>query len=425
MIERGHCCTLFNHLFVLFQEFFSLEFVSKCVKCQPPSGLRSCNYLLEGFQSFIAPEGSTSPIPSGNDGAAMLCLTYTKCGECFVEVQSEEDVKRALEKHKQNLGYRYVEVFQSNRSEMNWMIKRCGMDAATAAEDNCVRLRGLPFGSTTDDIVEFFKGLDIVWNGITFATDNTGRATGEAYVQFSNKETVEKALKKHKEKMGHRYIEIFRSSLQELAAQSNLGPKRKAFGGPNVRPGPYDRGDRGFGGGGPNRFGGGGGGGPFSRPPPGARGGNYRDEWEYDRPGPGGYEDEPGYYVRMRGLPYQSTEQDVADFFVPSSVVPNAIEILYDKGRASGEAMVSFLTMAEAMRAMTRDKKMMGSRYIELFLETGPDDNGPPPMPPRGGQRGGFGNGAAARGNTGGGFRGNAGNAGPEMWSRRGLGGGY
>ncbi len=48
-------------------------------------------------------------------------------------------------------------------------------------------------------------GLSIVPNGINFATDYNGRATGEAYVQFVNKENVEKALKKHMEKIGHRW----------------------------------------------------------------------------------------------------------------------------------------------------------------------------------------------------------------------------
>jgi hypothetical protein len=42
-------------------------------------------------------------------------------------------------------------------------------------------------------------------NGISFVSDQTGRNTGEAYVQFSNKEMVEKALKKHLDKIGHRW----------------------------------------------------------------------------------------------------------------------------------------------------------------------------------------------------------------------------
>ena len=34
-------------------------------------------------------------------------------GEAFIEVETKEDVERALEKHKCNMGKRYVEVFES------------------------------------------------------------------------------------------------------------------------------------------------------------------------------------------------------------------------------------------------------------------------------------------------------------------------
>jgi hypothetical protein len=48
-------------------------------------------------------------------------------------------------------------------------------------------------------------GLEIVPNGITLLTDYSGRSSGEAYVQFVNKEVAEKALLKHREKIGHRW----------------------------------------------------------------------------------------------------------------------------------------------------------------------------------------------------------------------------
>jgi heterogeneous nuclear ribonucleoprotein F/H len=48
-------------------------------------------------------------------------------------------------------------------------------------------------------------GMEIVPNGISLPTDFQGRSTGEAYVQFINKEVAEKALLKHKEKIGHRW----------------------------------------------------------------------------------------------------------------------------------------------------------------------------------------------------------------------------
>lgn len=49
------------------------------------------------------------------------------------------------------------------------------------------------------------SGLEILPNGISLPTDFTGRSTGEAYVQFVNKDVAERALQKHKEKIGHRW----------------------------------------------------------------------------------------------------------------------------------------------------------------------------------------------------------------------------
>lgn len=52
-------------------------------------------------------------------------------------------------------------------------------------------------------------GLEIVPNGIMLPTDFSGRSTGEAYVQFVNKDVAEKALQKHKEKIGHRWGSLY------------------------------------------------------------------------------------------------------------------------------------------------------------------------------------------------------------------------
>lgn len=40
--------------------------------------------------------------------------------------------------------------------------------------------------------------------------DQRGRPTGEAYVQFATKEMADKAMAKHREKIGHRYAEKVR-----------------------------------------------------------------------------------------------------------------------------------------------------------------------------------------------------------------------
>lgn len=49
-------------------------------------------------------------------------------------------------------------------------------------------------------------GLEITNNGILLTTDYQGRSTGEAFVQFANKECVEKALDKNKQTIGHRWV---------------------------------------------------------------------------------------------------------------------------------------------------------------------------------------------------------------------------
>ena len=48
-------------------------------------------------------------------------------------------------------------------------------------------------------------GMEIVPNGITLLTDQQGRTTGDAYVQFANPDTADQAQQKHKERIGHRW----------------------------------------------------------------------------------------------------------------------------------------------------------------------------------------------------------------------------
>lgn len=58
-------------------------------------------------------------------------------------------------------------------------------------------------------------------NGITLPVDPEGKITGEAFVQFASQELAEKALGKHKERIGHRYIEVFKSSQEEVRSYSD------------------------------------------------------------------------------------------------------------------------------------------------------------------------------------------------------------
>ena len=47
-----------------------------------------------------------------------------------------------------------------------------------------------------------------------------GRATGDGYVLFNSERDLSIAMKRNKESMGSRYIELFRSSIKDLVTVS-------------------------------------------------------------------------------------------------------------------------------------------------------------------------------------------------------------
>lgn len=50
-----------------------------------------------------------------------------------------------------------ISVFKVNRAEMEWVIKRSG-STSNSNDDGIVRLRGLPFGCSKEEIAQFFTG---------------------------------------------------------------------------------------------------------------------------------------------------------------------------------------------------------------------------------------------------------------------------
>merc|ERR1712156_71764 len=271
-------------------------------------------------------------------------------------------------------------------------------------KDNVVRLRGLPFSATKADIERFFgEEYEIVKDGILLPLSADGRASGQAYVQFGNEDDATKAIeKKNKQIMGHRYIELYASSMEEAyrSSQKCRGENRSPKGAMSYNGMPNYNGKPITG----LRYAYGRGYGPNGPPIKGQRD-NSRYPTEYgqmnmfrglnnssygmfDNASPfsqslnypfmnniGGNDSSlvglKGHRVQMRGLPYQVSERDIMSWF--STVVdPIHVRIIYSAvGKPTGDAEVLFANENDSKKAKTKHKQHLQHRYIELY-DAGP-----------------------------------------------------
>lgn len=88
-----------------------------------------------------------------------LSMDGRPSGEAFVELCSEADLEKALAHSHENMGRRYVEIFKANKSQMEWDCRKEERTATSSGDSGVVRLRGLPFGCTEEQITTFFSGL--------------------------------------------------------------------------------------------------------------------------------------------------------------------------------------------------------------------------------------------------------------------------
>jgi heterogeneous nuclear ribonucleoprotein F/H len=268
-------------------------------------------------------------------------------GDAYVEVADMQDADRAMEKHKNNLGNRYIELFRSSHSELtqSMNVKEIGPVNSTSI---IVRMRGLPFETTEQEAKDFFRNVDCV--AVHFVRDASGRSKGEAFAEFSTPDLSEAAMSYHKQHLGARYVELFRSSAQELVTTlRNYGNSNRMKMREHYAHGPYG----------------------------GAYGGGYgHQSWGgpqqhgYGGHGHGGH----GHGVQqmalatttclqIRGIPFSASETDIARFFEEAYVQPIRIH----RKNNGGEAYIEFNSPGDCNQAMMMNKRNIGRRYIELF----------------------------------------------------------
>jgi RNA recognition motif-containing protein len=94
--------------------------------------------------------------------------------------------------------------------------------------------------------------------------------------------------------------------------------------------------------------------------------------------------------IKLKGLPFESTAKDIQSFFQGLDLREEEIHLAaYKDGKAAGIAFAVFHSDEDARKAMFKNGKYLGKRYIELFLSSTSEmntmlqDGVPEPRPPK------------------------------------------
>ncbi|XP_026807559.1 RNA-binding protein fusilli isoform X5 [Rhopalosiphum maidis] len=160
-------------------------------------------------------------------GGVALCLSAhgRRNGEAVVRFVNQEHRDMAMKRHKHHIGSRYIEVYKANGEDFINVAGGNSSEAQaflTKGAQVIVRMRGLPYDCTAKDVITFFENGEQTCSvmdgedGVLFVKKPDGRATGDAFVLFADEDDAPKALSKHRDLIGTRYIELFRSTTAEV-----------------------------------------------------------------------------------------------------------------------------------------------------------------------------------------------------------------
>jgi len=166
-----------------------------------------------------------------------------KITECVCEFGSEQDHSFALSRHKENMGRRYIEVFNVPVDDFepfdpNGAAGGYYQPGPPPYGGLRIHMQGTPFDVTRDEVYEFFGGILIT--DVELQRDRAGKVHG-VVVSVDTQKDYDAAMQLNKKNIRHRYIELFDADMP-----SGGGPMRGGRPGPGPpRGGGGGRGGRG------------------------------------------------------------------------------------------------------------------------------------------------------------------------------------
>uniref|UniRef100_A0A0A9YIV9 RNA-binding protein fusilli n=2 Tax=Lygus hesperus TaxID=30085 RepID=A0A0A9YIV9_LYGHE len=257
----------------------------------------------------------------------------------------------ALKRHKHHIGPRYIEVYRATGEDFVNVAGGSNNEAQaflTKGANVIIRMRGLPYDCTAKQVIEFFEQGEPPCHvmdgeqGLLFVRKPDGRSTGDAFVLFRDESDAPKALARHRETIGTRYIELFRSTTAEV--QQVLNRTMESYEQQPIIPPPLQV--------------------PLL-PQHIITSGTRKD------------------CIRLRGLPYEAQVEHILEFLGEhaKNIVFQGVHMVYNsQGQPSGEAFIQMDCETSAFSAaQLRHHRYMSfgkkQRYIEVFQCSGEDMN--------------------------------------------------
>nr|XP_058900811.1 epithelial splicing regulatory protein 2 isoform X6 [Kogia breviceps] len=160
-------------------------------------------------------------------GGVALCLNAQgrRNGEALIRFVDSEQRDLALQRHKHHMGVRYIEVLNRYASSpllptLTAPLLPIPFPLAAGTGRDCVRLRGLPYTATIEDILSFLgeAAADIRPHGVHMVLNQQGRPSGDAFIQMTSAERALAAAQRcHKKAMKERYVEVVPCSTEEMS----------------------------------------------------------------------------------------------------------------------------------------------------------------------------------------------------------------
>ncbi|XP_039957387.1 RNA-binding protein fusilli isoform X1 [Bactrocera tryoni] len=293
-------------------------------------------------------------------GGVALCLSPLgrRNGEALIRFVSQEHRDMALKRHKHHIGSRYIEVYRATGEDFLAIAGGASNEAQAFLSKGAqviIRMRGLPYDCTAKQVLDFFTTgedpctvLDGV-EGVLFVKKPDGRATGDAFVLFAIESDAPKALSRHRESIGQRYIELFRSTTAEVQQVLNRSMDPRTYEANHQQPLIAQL---------PSM--------PLSLLPQHLiTSGTTKN------------------CIRLRGLPYEALVEHILHFlddFAKHIIFQGVHMVINAQGQPSGEAFIQ-MDSEESARLCAQRKHnqfmMFGKkyRYIEVFQCSGDDMN--------------------------------------------------